>query len=59
MRCVNCQVENSEGLKFCNECGFPLQGWALAEQGKMEEGITQIRQGIAASRATGAEGILT
>src|SRR5262249_24835730 len=29
-------------------------GWALAEQGKVDEGITQIRQGLAACRATGA-----
>ena len=32
-----------------------LGGWALAMQGQGEEGITQIRQGITAWRATGAE----
>ena len=32
-----------------------LQGWALAAQGQEEEGIAQIRQGLAAWRATGAE----
>ena len=32
-----------------------LQGWALAEQGQGEEGITQMRQGLAGYRATGAE----
>src|SRR5947209_8034606 len=31
-----------------------LEGWALAEQGRPGEGIAQIRQGIAAWRATGA-----
>ena len=36
--------------------GTILRGWALAEQGQGEEGITQIRQGLAAYRATGAEG---
>ncbi len=32
-----------------------LQGWALAEQGQREEGIGQMRQGLAALRATGTE----
>ena len=32
-----------------------LQGWALAEQGQGAEGIAQMRQGLAAYRATGAE----
>ena len=35
--------------------GTILRGWALAEQGQGEEGIAQIRQGLAAYRATGAE----
>jgi len=36
--------------------GTSLRGWALAMQGQGEEGLTQIRQGIAAWRATGAAG---
>jgi predicted ATPase len=44
------------------EQGFPLwlaggtilRGWALAMQGQSEEGMAQVRQGIAAWRATGA-----
>jgi class 3 adenylate cyclase/predicted ATPase len=32
-----------------------LRGWALAEQGRGEEGIAQMSQGIGAWRATGAE----
>lgn len=32
-----------------------LRGWALAGQGQVEEGIAQMRQGIDAYRATGAE----
>jgi predicted ATPase len=33
---------------------IPLRGWALAASGQGEEGITQIHQGLAAYRATGA-----
>jgi TOMM system kinase/cyclase fusion protein len=44
------------------EQGFPqwatqgtiFRGWALAMQGQGEEGLAQVRQGIAANRATGA-----
>ena len=35
--------------------GTILRGWALAVQGQGEEGIAQMRQGLAAWRATGAE----
>jgi class 3 adenylate cyclase/predicted ATPase len=55
------QEQAEAALTLATEQGFPhqlalgtiLRGWALAEQG--EEGIAQIRQGIAAWRATGAE----
>jgi class 3 adenylate cyclase/predicted ATPase len=33
---------------------MPMRGWALAESGQGEEGITQIHQGLAAYQATGA-----
>jgi class 3 adenylate cyclase/predicted ATPase len=32
-----------------------LRGWAMAQLERNEEGITQIREGLAATRATGAE----
>ena len=32
-----------------------MRGWALVEQKQGEEGITQIRQGLAAIQATGAK----
>jgi predicted ATPase len=32
-----------------------LQGWALAKQGRCEEGIARLREGLAAYRATGSE----
>ena len=50
-------------MTLSTEQGFPfwlgwasvLRGWAVAEQGQGEEGIAQIRQGLAVYRATGAE----
>jgi class 3 adenylate cyclase/tetratricopeptide (TPR) repeat protein len=50
-------------ISLSTEQGFPqwlamgtlLQGWALAEQGRREEGIGQMQQGLDAYRATGAE----
>ncbi len=52
-----------EGIAFTTERGFTsllpwgiaFRGWAVSEQGQREEGIAQIRQGMAAWRATGAE----
>jgi predicted ATPase len=35
--------------------GTMFRGWVLAEQGQIEEGIAQMRQGLAAYRATGTE----
>ncbi len=35
--------------------GMKLRGWALAGQGQAEEGMAQLRQGLAAGQATGAE----
>jgi predicted ATPase len=34
--------------------GTILQGWALADQGQSEEGMSQIRQGLATNQAVGA-----
>jgi predicted ATPase len=50
-------------ISLSTEQGFPswlaqgtvMRGWALAEQGQAEEGIPQIREGLAGWRATGAE----
>jgi predicted ATPase len=56
--------EGTEALvALCSEQGFAqylaydpiLRGWALAEQGQGKEGIEQVRQGMAAWQATGAE----
>jgi predicted ATPase len=50
-------------IRLAQEQGFPqwmafgsiLRGWALAHQGRAQEGIEQIHQGLRAYRATGAE----
>ena len=51
------------GIKLCSEQSFPTwlasnticHGWALAMQGKAEEGLAQIQRGIATWRAAGIE----
>ncbi|MDF3835723.1 adenylate/guanylate cyclase domain-containing protein [Cupriavidus basilensis] len=47
-------VSGEQGFPIYLAWGTILQGWALAEQGHHEEGIAQIRQGLAAYEATGA-----
>jgi class 3 adenylate cyclase/predicted ATPase len=50
-------------IRLAQEQGFPywmafgslLRGWALAHQGRAQEGIEEIHQGLRAYRATGAE----
>jgi predicted ATPase len=57
------QARAEAALTLATEQGFPywmaggaiLRGWALAAQGQAEEGISEIQQGLAAYRATGAE----
>src|SRR6185503_3192525 len=52
-----------EEITLSTEQGFPYwlaggmihRGWALAEQGQGERGIEQMRQGLAAWQAMGAE----
>ena len=45
-----------QGLPFFLASGTIGQGWVLAEQGQTEEGIAQIRQGLATKRAIGPGG---
>ncbi len=44
-----------QGFPFWLAWGSMLHGWAVADQGQVEEGIAQLRQGLAAYQATGAE----
>ena len=45
----------SRGFRSGWRLGTIHRGWALAEQGQVEEGIAQMRQGWLVSRATGTE----
>ncbi len=56
--------ESAEGaIALCTERGLTevlalattLRGWAMAQQGRNEEGIAQIQEGLAVYRATGTE----
>jgi predicted ATPase len=47
-------LANEQGFPFLGAWGTMYRGWALTQQGQEEEGIARIRQGLAASRATGA-----
>ena len=47
-------LSTEQGFLLWVAVGTILRGWALAMQGQGEEGMAQVRQGIAAWRATGA-----
>jgi predicted ATPase len=44
-----------QGFPFLAAVAMVFRGWAMVEQGESEEGIAQLRQGLVAYRATGAE----
>jgi predicted ATPase len=46
-------LSTEQGFPLWAAWGTSLRGWALAMQGQGEEGLAQVRQGIAAFRATG------
>ena len=48
-------LASDQGFPFYSAMGTVFRGWALAQQGRAEEGTTQIHQGLVAFRATGAE----
>jgi predicted ATPase len=48
-------LATEQGFPLLVAYGTSLRGWALALHGQGEEGMAQVRQGIAAVRATGAE----
>jgi len=48
-------ISAEHGLTDYSAFATSLCGWAMAEQGRRQEGIAQIQEGLAMSRATGAE----
>ena len=44
-----------QGFSYFTGTGTFFRGWAMAEQGMLEEGLVEMRRGLAAKRATGAE----
>jgi len=48
-------LSREQGFPYWLGIGTIRRGWALAAQGQGAEGVTQIRQGMAAFRATGAD----
>ena len=47
-------LATEKGFPFWGAAGTILRGWALVLQGQGEAGMAQVRQGLAAYRATGA-----
>jgi TOMM system kinase/cyclase fusion protein len=48
-------LAKEQGFPFWMAIGAILRGWALVQQGQIQEGIEQLHQGLRAHRATGAE----
>src|SRR5262249_36168373 len=48
-------VSGQHGLVMYQAMATVMQGWALSKQGRPEEAIKQMRQGLAALQATGTE----
>jgi len=49
-------LASEQGFPYFSATGMMFRGSALAEKGQSETGIAQMQQGLAAWRATGAEG---
>ncbi|NOT55365.1 MAG: hypothetical protein HOP18_12225 [Deltaproteobacteria bacterium] len=48
-------LANEQGFELFMSRGVLWRGWVLIDEEQVEEGIAQMRQGLAAFRATGAE----
>jgi class 3 adenylate cyclase/predicted ATPase len=52
---IDLAITTEEMLPFFRSHAMVLRGWALVRQGQGEEGFAQLREGLVAYRATGAE----
>jgi predicted ATPase len=52
---ISLALATEQGFPFLAAFAMVFRGWALVEQGQSEEGIAQLRDGLVAYRATGAE----
>jgi predicted ATPase len=50
-------LAGEHGFQTGSQSRAIIRGWALAEQGQVEEGLHQIRQSLAVGQALGSEGI--
>ncbi|WP_233857670.1 adenylate/guanylate cyclase domain-containing protein [Paraburkholderia sp. HD33-4] len=48
-------LATEHGFPFWSSYGTVLLGWSLAEEGRTQEGIERMREGLAAHRETGAQ----
>jgi predicted ATPase len=48
------EVSDEQGFALLQQGGRILHGWSLAQQGRADEGIAQMRRGLAGWQATGA-----
>ncbi len=49
------ELAHAQGFPLWLAWGTLIQGWVLVEEGRTEEGLAQLHQGVMAFRATGAE----
>jgi predicted ATPase len=49
------RISTEQGFAYFQATGTFLRGWLQVQEGQVEEGIAQMRQSIAAHRATGAK----
>jgi predicted ATPase len=52
---VDLAIATEQVIPFFAAHGLILRAWALVEQGQRDEGVAQLRKGLIAYRATGAE----